>query len=103
MLLEEIIFYPPLALLRSLEDKQLLKFYSLILTVCTMNTESWLAFPGQDAAQPSLHAAGGKHMHTLFGTIIFRFCIKNSKVDVFKTPQINFKLLYSCRTGCLNY
>lgn len=72
--------------LKSLEDKQLFKFYSLILTVYTRNTEIWLAFPGQNTAQASSYAAREKHMHALLSTIIFKFCFKNSNVDVFKIP-----------------
>lgn len=44
----------------------MLKFYSLILIVFTLNMESWLSFPCQDAAQPSFHAVGGKYTHPLF-------------------------------------
>lgn len=49
--LEETISYPPLVLLKGLEDKKLLKFYLLILITFTSHMESWLFLPHQDSAQ----------------------------------------------------
>lgn len=42
--LEETISYPPLVLLKGLEDKKLIKFYLLILITFTSHMESWLFF-----------------------------------------------------------
>lgn len=64
--LDDTTFYPPLVLLRSLEDKKMLKFYSLIVIIFTLNVGSWLPFHCRDAAQPSSHAVGGKQTHPLF-------------------------------------
>lgn len=74
--LEETISYPPLVLLKGLEDKKLLKFYLLILTTFTSHMESCVILPHQDSAQPSFYAGQGNKLIFYFGTIISKFCFK---------------------------
>lgn len=68
--LEETISYPPLILLKGLEDKKLIKFYLLILITFTSHMESWLFLPHQYSAQPSFHTGQGNILFFYFGTIV---------------------------------
>lgn len=71
--LEETISYPPLVLLKCLEDKKLLKFYLLIPITSTSHMESWFLPPHQGSSQPSFYAGQENILIFHFGTIILLF------------------------------